>query len=349
MNAAPKLPPCWACGGRGRSGPRNLPCHCQEPKPDRYIALSFGCPQCAYMWPRSYGTQRCPSCGYDRERMTYPRHRSAHGKRQINRHRCRRASQTGAGAADMRLPEMSRVEQIGDATLYLGDMREILPTLDGYDVVMSDPPYGTGGWRRTQGGKGSDPAAKLIREEWDDGALEWLSQCRGMPVLSFWPAQHMPEMMAASKAAGYAKHRMLYMRKSDPKPQVGGRVMWSVEPIVVLSADGFQLYGGTDWIEASTPRLNRDTDATGHPYQKPLDVMLWLVEKVRAETIVDPFLGSGTTGVAAVKRGRSFIGIEQDVRYFDISCRRIEAAQKQGDLLRDLIPRQKPTQGGLAL
>jgi hypothetical protein len=78
MNAAPKLPPCWACGGRGRSGPRNQPCHCQEPKADRYIALSFGCPQCAYMWPRSYGTQRCPSCGYDRERMTYPRFRSAH-------------------------------------------------------------------------------------------------------------------------------------------------------------------------------------------------------------------------------------------------------------------------------
>jgi hypothetical protein len=128
------------------------------------------------------------------------------------------------------------------------------------------------------------------------------------------------------------KVRLLYMRKRDPKPQVGGRTAWSVEPIVCASDDGFLLYGGTDWCEASTPRLNRDACATGHPYQKPEQVMRWLIAKTKAGTIADPFMGSGTTGVACANLGRKFIGIEIERRYFDIACERIEAAYAQGRL-----------------
>jgi len=85
-----------------------------------------------------------------------------------------------------------------------------------------------------------------------------------------------------------------------------------------------------------------------HPTQKPIELMRWCVDKVpSAQTVLDPFMGSGTTGIAAVKLGRRFIGIEIDQRYFDIACRRIEDAAKQPDMF--IEPPPKPLQGGLGL
>ena len=73
-----------------------------------------------------------------------------------------------------------------------------------------------------------------------------------------------------------------------------------------------------------------------HPTQKPIGVMKWCIGHLpHGETILDPFMGSGTTGVAAVQMGRDFIGIEREAKYFDIACRRIEQAQRQGDLFID--------------
>jgi DNA modification methylase len=70
-----------------------------------------------------------------------------------------------------------------------------------------------------------------------------------------------------------------------------------------------------------------------HPTQKPLAIMQWCIDQLpsKCQSIVDPFLGSGTTGVAAVLAGKDFVGIERDGRYFDIACKRIEDAQRQGD------------------
>lgn len=84
------------------------------------------------------------------------------------------------------------------------------------------------------------------------------------------------------------------------------------------------------------PNVMTPTGADGskvHPTQKPLALMKWCLNFLpKAETILDPFMGSGTTGVAAVQMGRKFIGIERDEGYFDIACRRIEQAQRQGDM-----------------
>ncbi|HVB18352.1 MAG TPA: DNA methyltransferase [Stellaceae bacterium] len=221
---------------------------------------------------------------------------------------------------------------IGEAVLYRADCREILPHLEGIELIVTDPPYGTGGWRRTASGQGRDPSAALVREPWDDGDLAWLTLCRGAPVLTFWPPQHMPQLLAAAHAAGYAKTRFLYMRKRDPRPSVAGRTAWSVEPIAVLSQLGFQLYGGTDVIDTTVPRLGRDAEAVGHPYQKPLAVMLWLIAKTRDAAIVDPFMGSGTTGLACRQLGRRFVGIERDPDSFTLACRRLTDAERQIDL-----------------
>ena len=210
-------------------------------------------------------------------------------------------------------------------TIYHGDCRELLPLMPKVDLVLTDPPYGTGGWRRTGSGNGSSPVASLVREDWDSGDVDWVDGL--WPIMSFWPAAHTSTLLIRANEVGLTKHRALYMQKSDPKPQVAGRVMWSVEPIWVLSRNGFLLFGGTDWFKASTPRMGRDADATGHPYEKPLEVMRWLIEKVPdAQTILDPFMGSGTTLRAAKDLGRKAIGIEVEERYCEIAAKRMSQA-----------------------
>jgi site-specific DNA-methyltransferase (adenine-specific) len=71
-------------------------------------------------------------------------------------------------------------------------------------------------------------------------------------------------------------------------------------------------------------------EATGHPTEKNVDLMKALVKRTSG-AVLDPFMGSGSTGVAAVQMGRDFIGIERDQRWFDVACKRIEVAQRQGD------------------
>ena len=92
--------------------------------------------------------------------------------------------------------------------------------------------------------------------------------------------------------------------------------------------------------------LEKNLQAEPHPTQKPIALMVWSIEFCEGETILDPFMGSGTTGVACARLGRRFIGIEIEERYFDIACRRIEAAQRQGDMLIQQ-PAPKPTQGAM--
>lgn len=212
-------------------------------------------------------------------------------------------------------------------TLYHGRCEDVLPTLDltpARHVIVTDPDYGTGGWRRLESGAGSDPAAALVQEAWDQGSVDWLRLVAPCPVFTFWPSCFARDLLNVAVEAGLVKHRCLYMRKRDPKPQVGGRIRWSVEPIWVLSPDGFVLESGDDVYEASTPRLHRDRDATGHPYQKPLGVMLWILGKTDRPIVVDPKSGSGTTLVAAKLLGRTAIGIEQNEHWCDVTIQRLQ-------------------------
>jgi site-specific DNA-methyltransferase (adenine-specific) len=212
-------------------------------------------------------------------------------------------------------------------TVYCARWQDVLPL--SCDVVITDPPYGTGGWRRGESGAGSNPSASLIRETWDTGATDWLAATRVDRVLTFWPVGGAAQLLNAATALGLDKHRALYFRKRDPKP-VLDRTRWSMEPIWVLSAGGFVLRGEDDVFEGSTPRLGRDHEATGHPYQKPLALMLWLLSKVDEGTILDPFAGSGTTLVAGRILGRRCIGIEQDERWCEVTVQRIRAATEFG-------------------
>lgn len=207
-------------------------------------------------------------------------------------------------------------------TIYHGECREILPHLTAALVVV-DPPYGTGGRRRGEAGQGRNPIGGVVREAWDDGRLDWLTLLPpNAPWMVFWPSSRILPLVKAANDLGREKVRQLFWKKLDPMPQPGGRSPFSVEPIWLLSREGYGL-NGPDWFEDSTPREGRDSDATGHPYQKPIGVMLWLVGMTTAETILDPFMGSGTTLRAAKDLNRRAIGIEKDERWCEIASRRM--------------------------
>lgn len=213
--------------------------------------------------------------------------------------------------------------------LWQGDSLLLLDELDlsDVDLVVTDPPYGTGGWRRYGADQGKDPSGHLVKEGWDYADWEWIGWVPDVPIITFCPSASTYDMLHKCWQRGLSKARTLYMRKRDPKPLPQGRTKWSVEPIWVLSQAGFVLNGGDDVYDqvydASTPRLGRDKDATGHPYQKSLEVMKWLIEKTGAKVILDPFAGSGTTLVAAKILGRKAIGLEVDPDWCQVTANRL--------------------------
>lgn len=204
---------------------------------------------------------------------------------------------------------MSRVEVIGDATLYLGDCRDILPTLPKVDACITDPPYGIGAGRMSLG---KWRTASMEKGDWDSVAPD-LSPVLALGVPSIvWGGNYfsLPPSRAYlvwNKGAGFKGRDFAECEQA-----------W-------CSFDGNARVFDFDPLARGTYRDKQ------HPTQKPVELMEWCLTFVReAHMILDPFMGSGTTGVACHNTGRSFIGIEREPKYFDIACRRIEDAQRQG-------------------
>lgn len=220
---------------------------------------------------------------------------------------------------------MSRVEQIGDCTLYLGDCREILPTLGKVDAVVTDPPYGLA--EKWNGGGGSKRSTWRFNpseaKSWDSVAPDWAVALCDVPECIIWGGNY----FALPASRGW----FVWDKKQRGTWTTGHtELAWSNldQPVRAYSLSQ---------VEAHT-----DMDKQ-HPTQKPLEVMQWCIEFIKSDTILDPFAGSGTTGVACVKLGRKFIGIEIEPRYFDIACRRIEKAYAQPDFF-VAPPAPKPVQ-----
>lgn len=227
---------------------------------------------------------------------------------------------------------MSRVERIGDCELWLGDCREILPTLGKVDAVVTDPPYGIGychGARRGGRLMGTDGLAIVGDDEPFDP-----TPFVGWPCI-LWGAEHFrTRLPEGGRWLVWNKRRPLVVRD-----QACVENAWCSEPGVARSFH--HVWDGADCQSERGERV--------HSNQKPVELLRWCVEFFPdARTILDPFMGSGTTGVACVKLGRKFIGIEIEPRYFDIACRRIEAAYAQPDLFIE-PPAPTPKQQELAL
>lgn len=215
-----------------------------------------------------------------------------------------------------------RVETIGDAVLYLGDAREIVPGLGPVDAVVTDPPYGIGYSTANLKSIGARQFGPITGDESElDLSFLFLIDC---PKIIFgannFPKQlpHRGRWICWDKRGGIvAADRMLgspfELAWEDRKSGYGRMVRI--------------LHGGV--VNADGAGIQRE-----HPTQKPVSLMQWCVLQFPSfvSTILDPFMGSGTTGVACARLGRRFIGIEIEPRYFDIACKRIEQAYRQADL-----------------
>jgi len=212
-------------------------------------------------------------------------------------------------------------EIIGDCTLYLGDCREVLPKLGKVDAVVTDPPYGIGD--RMQGGTWGAKEKYADFRAWDKA----------------------PTADLISDVIACADDVVIWGGNYFNLPPSRCWLVWDKKNAVPTMADVELAWSSVD-MPAKRLSLPVGVHEWGHPTEKPLSLMRWCVSMVGGDTVFDPFMGSGTTGVACVKLGRRFIGIEIEPKYFDIACRRIEAAYKQPDLFIS-APSPRPVQEAL--
>lgn len=207
----------------------------------------------------------------------------------------------------------------------LGDCRDILPTLGKVDAVVTDPPYGIGKDRGAAVG-GMDGSGRYFRRPkqyeggWDNDRPD-------------------DDLLAAVVAAGKLSVVWGGNYFADVLPRGGRWLFWDKLNTMPTFSDGEMAW--TNIPGASVKKItqanqgmsSRQDGERAHPTQKPERVMRWCISFLpKSGAILDPFMGSGSTGVAAMQMQRDFIGIERDPRYFDIACRRIEDAQRQGSL-----------------
>jgi hypothetical protein len=194
-------------------------------------------------------------------------------------------------------------------TLYHGDNRELLPLI-ACDVIVTDPPYGTG-WMKG-GGKVGEFKARGEKEAWDEWDAGWLAlvKDRVKCIVCFAPDGQVAGLLGLLQPA-----RLRYYVKTNPRPPLNGNDAPSVEPVVVWPRVRFSR--GPAHMDA----YNGDAE---HPCQKPVKIMAWLLTGCASldEVVCDPFAGSGSTLVAAKLMGNRVIGIEREERYCEIAARR---------------------------
>ena len=214
---------------------------------------------------------------------------------------------------------------IGNAELWWGDCREVLPSLPKVDAVITDPPYGIG-YTKYESHKDSPEEYPLfirLAVEQSERLLEvgWMCVFQAAKTVNEWHKWfHKP-------------FRLIAMPKTFVQilPTLGPT--WATDYALIWPIGAPTQRGKSrDWFVCETSDMS--LRPKGHPCPRPLIGMTHIVNALseKNQTILDPFMGSGTTGVAAIQLGRKFIGIELDRKYFDISVERIENAQRQATL-----------------
>ena len=221
---------------------------------------------------------------------------------------------------------MTKVE-IGLATLYLGDCAEVLPTLGNVDAVVTDPPY----TEKTHKG------ARTINENQTLVDFESLTHQQFLNIAKQlvnisqrWVVMTCDWMHTAELAKEMPEEFIragVWIKPNGAPQYTGDRPAMGWESVAILHRQGKKQWnGGGRHAVWNVPRAQGN-----HPTEKPVVLIESFLNLFtnNQETVLDPFMGSGTTGVAAVQMGRKFIGIEREPKYFDIACQRIENAQKQ--------------------
>lgn len=212
---------------------------------------------------------------------------------------------------------MKPTEIIGNCNLYLGDCREILQHLPRVDLVLTDPPYGIN-WK---------PRVNNKDQPWID-------------VIDF----DIRDVLIGKKHVIWGGQYF-----ADVLPAKEGWLTWVKRPIDTDFSNDNRSYATTElaWRDFGKARfmchvwdgVRRSGDSENrtfcHPSQKPIELMTWCISHDKdCETVADPFMGSGTTGVACANMGKTFYGIEREPKYFEIACKRIEQAYAQGRLFK---------------
>ena len=227
-----------------------------------------------------------------------------------------------------------REERIGNQRLLLGDCLTIMPTLGRFDAVVTDPPYGikmdrgvgTGGFSGFGDGARRARHVKRYAGGWDGDrppgrAFDLITESADTHII--WGGQFFADLLPP-------QGKWLFWDKVQTMPSFGdGELAWSSLPGEAVKQF---TYNGSGLHAKEKIRV--------HPTQKPVALMEWCLGFLPdAKTILDPFMGSGTTLVACQRMGRHGTGIELDPDYFDIACRRVDEAARQPDLL---IPETLP-------
>lgn len=203
-----------------------------------------------------------------------------------------------------------RVE-IGNAVLYLGDCREVLPGLPPVDLILTDPPYGIG----------ADRTRNSQKDGWVDYGCEGWDKDRPSP----WLFGLMLEKGRESVIWGGNYF-------TDLLPPSMRWLVWDKGQRDFSLAD-CEFAWSSEWKASRVFTMSRATalqDGKEHPTQKPIALMEWcLAMHPKAISVCDPFMGTGTTGIASVNLGRQFIGIEREPKIFEIACKRIAHAVEQ--------------------
>jgi DNA modification methylase len=216
------------------------------------------------------------------------------------------------------------VKVIGNATVYLGECERIIPTLAMVDAVITDPPYGIGEARKDHKSR-NRPGMKCPdyqRGSWDDqpaseAALALIRYISRTQVIFGGNYYHLPP----------AKCWLLWDKVNGECDFADAEMAWT------------NIDGAVRLIRHQWAGMLRDSErnvSREHPTQKPVAVMAWAIEKAKLapnSLILDPYMGSGTTGVAALQAGHRFIGIERHEPYFNGACERLENAQRQERLI----------------
>ena len=250
------------------------------------------------------------------------------------------------------------IKQIGNATLYLGDCQEILLTLGQFDVVITSPPYNKAGyegfirkrhekdsWGQRNVDYGDNPEndfmlesdyqdsqIKILNEIWnhlsDDGSLFYNHKIR----VANHKANHPIEWLI--KTNFVFRQQLIWDRSNSP----------AVAPIRFLPTTEL-IFWMTKYQKQPNFNRAKDLEFKGevwkfmaeqnplHPAPYPINLPTNILKNIEGDIVVfDPYLGSGTTGVACAKMGKTFIGIEREQKYFDIACQRVEQAYAQADM-----------------
>ena len=227
---------------------------------------------------------------------------------------------------------MKPTQIIGDCELYQGDCLDIMPGLDKVDAVVTDPPFGMSFQSNYRIKK-----HLVIANDATADLLQWacaIPSLHSSYVFMRWDNLH---------EVRKPKSLITWLKNSHSMGDLDHEHGRQTEVIAFYNGPNHSFPKGRPLDVVKAPRTGNEH----HPTQKPISLMSVVVGWTKG-TITDPFMGSGTTGVACAKLGRKFIGIELEPEYFDIACKRIEDAYKQGDMFVE-APTPKPLQEGMDL